>query len=58
MADFSEKPDDGKPAEVSAQPVVNVNGEDLESHAQTGVLKVEAATSVWTKDHLIAAYIM
>lgn len=32
--------------------------ESLSSNAQAGVKAVEAATSVWTKYHLIGAYLM
>jgi hypothetical protein len=32
--------------------------ESLSSNAQAGVKAVEAATTVWTKYHLIGAYVM
>lgn len=34
------------------------DGESLSSNAQAGVKAVEAATTVWTKYHLIGAYVM
>lgn len=34
------------------------DGESLSSNAQAGVKAVEAATTVWTRYHLIAAYLM
>jgi hypothetical protein len=35
-----------------------VDDESLSSNAQAGVKAVEAATTVWTKWHLIGAYLM
>ena len=34
------------------------DGESFTSDAQTGVKKIEATTSVWSKSNLIAAYVM
>jgi hypothetical protein len=34
----------------------DVEKEDIEPDAQAGVQKMQAATSVWIKGHLIAAY--
>jgi hypothetical protein len=36
--------------------IYDVEKEDIEHDAQAGVQKMQAATSVWTKGHLIAAY--
>lgn len=42
----------------SGTPLDEDSGEKISSTAQIGVKKVEAATTVWTKWQLIAAYTM
>jgi hypothetical protein len=41
-------------------PEVNIAGKDqtVSTEAQDGVKDIEAITSVWTRSHLIAAYVM
>jgi hypothetical protein len=39
-------------------PVKGDEDEVISLDAQAGVKKVQAATTVWTKGHLIAAYVM
>ena len=37
---------------------VDSDSDSVDSSAQAGVRKVEATTSVWSKSHLVAAYIL
>ncbi|KAF2271118.1 MFS general substrate transporter [Lojkania enalia] len=55
---------DNKAVEAGHSPVVDVthpvddNTEEFTPDAQGGVKKIEATTIVWTRNHLIAAYVM
>lgn len=51
---------DNKGAGVAADdsPSLNDSEEEISKDAQVGVQKVEALASVWTRNDLIAAYIM
>lgn len=35
-----------------------IDGEDLSFNAQAGVKAIQAAATVWTKYHLLGAYVM
>ena len=52
--------DDGKSKDVSAgaEKTESLDVDGVPENVQFGVRAMEAATSVWTRSHLIAAYIM
>lgn len=53
----SEKPQDV--SEVTPHgPVTSSEGEEIPESYQEGVRRIEAAATVWTKWHLVAAYVM
>jgi hypothetical protein len=43
---------------ISTEHPVDSDSETISPDAQAGVQKIEAITSVWSKSHLIAAYVM
>jgi hypothetical protein len=55
-----EPADKAKPTGVfTTCPISNSNdSEKLDADAQNGVRKIQATTTVWTKNHLLAAYIL
>lgn len=48
----------GHPPVVDSEHPVDSDSEKFTPNAQSGVKKIEATTQVWTRNHLIAAYIM
>ena len=50
--------DSEKGVDFKTPSVKDQDHESLSSNAQAGVKAVEAATTVWTKYHLIGAYVM
>lgn len=49
----------GLPPVVTAKhPVDDDSSEHFSANAQDGVKKMQATTSVWSRNHLIAAYVM
>lgn len=47
-----------KSAEQPDTTPVDSDSDSIDKEAQTGVQKLEATTTVWSKSHLIAAYVL
>lgn len=56
-ADTRDTSDESEP-QVSPKQEADSNGVPVQENAQTGVQKMEATTQVWSKKHLVAAYVM
>jgi hypothetical protein len=56
-ADSRNSPDESEPRATSKQDA-DSDGDPVQKTAQAGVQRMEATTQVWTKKHLVAAYVM
>lgn len=56
-ADIRDTSDESEPR-VSPKQEADSDGVPVQENAQAGVQKMEATTQVWSKKHLVAAYVM
>jgi hypothetical protein len=56
-ADTKNTSDESEPR-VSPKQEADSDGDPIQENAQAGVQKMEATTQVWSKKHLVAAYVM
>lgn len=49
---------DGSEPRASPKQEADSNGDPVQENVQAGVQKMEATTQVWSKKHLVAAYVM